>query len=294
MRKKIMVIGADGTLGAALRHAAAARGLAVMGTSRRPGGALLPLDLTAAQESWQLPEAVDTAFLLAGNTNMAACEADPEGTARINVEATLTLARRLAAQGAQVVVVSTNLVLSGRTPNAAPGEAPAPQNRYAAQKALVEAAMLAPEFPGPAAILRITKIAESLLPLLRGWAQSLRAGQQLRPFDDLVCAPMPLEAALAALLRIAETRASGLFHLGADLDLSYTEIARRLAATLGADPALVQGTTSLAACVKLPARPAHTTLDDVATRARLDLPPIGSEATLKALFAQIAAECTAG
>lgn len=288
-----LVVGADSVLGTALARQLTLEGIRFVGTSRRKAQAdLRLLDLGAPECTWDLPHRVDVAYILAGVTNMAACEADPTGTAQINVDATLALSRALHRRGAHVIVVSTNLVLSGERPHGAISDLLAPQNVYAQQKAAVECALCSSSFGGTSSVLRITKIAESLRGLLGGWAAELRDGRSVSPFDDLICAPMPLKAAIAALCRLGDLRSLGIHHYGADQDISYTMIAKRLARFLGCSPSLVHGTTSCAAGIKLPALPKFTTLDDADTRARLSLPQLHTAKALDAVFRDVAGGST--
>ncbi len=60
--------------------------------------------------SWRIEQPVDVAYLCAGVCRMALCEEDPVGTANINIDATLALARKLAANGTFLVYLSTNQV----------------------------------------------------------------------------------------------------------------------------------------------------------------------------------------
>ncbi|HRD75606.1 MAG TPA: sugar nucleotide-binding protein [Hyphomicrobiaceae bacterium] len=283
---KALVIGATGSLGPALRDGLRACGSEVIATSRGGGSALTAFDLAATPDSWQLP-AADVAYLLAGITSIDRCEGDPVGTHLVNVERTLALAERLARSGTHIVCVSTNLVLAGDRPDALVTDRIAPQCAYAAQKAEVERALLA--FGPAAAILRITKVAEGLDRLLAGWAERLSVRQPIEPFADLICAPMPRADVTSALVTLGIRRLSGLHQIGADADVSYAEIARRLAAAMGADAALVRPTTSAQAGVKLQAKPRHTTLDARASLVALGLSTISTDRTIEALIARVLA-----
>ena len=105
-----LVVGGDGLIGRALT---AALGSGARSTSRR-AGAELYLDL--AQPGAFHPPAVDTAWLCAGVARIAEVEADPSGSAAVNVEGSVSLAERLIAAGSFVVYLSTNLVFDGGTP----------------------------------------------------------------------------------------------------------------------------------------------------------------------------------
>ena len=282
MHGPVLIVGADSQIGAALETALHQSGRPVIGTTRRNRAAenRLHLDLSKAPDRWQLPENCAVTYLLAGITSLAQCEAEPELTRRINVEHTLALANTMAARGSHVVFVSTNLVLSGTMP-AAPTTAPIePQCAYAQQKADVERELLG--YGISASVLRITKLAETLTSLLSNWAKDLSAGRSIAPFSDLVCAPLASDDLITAMLRLGEARKTGIFHIGARPDVSYDEIARRLAKALGAAPDLVRPITSTDAGVTLLAKPRFTTLETSSTEALLGLAPLHSDGAIDA------------
>lgn len=287
MPDPVFIAGVDSQIGTALEAQLRRDGRAVIGSTRRRASTAdrVHLDLSEPPQRWQLPDDCPVTFLLAGMTALAQCEAEPELTRRVNVEHTLSLAHAMAARGSHVVFVSTNLVLSGAVPDA-PTSAPIePQCAYARQKADVEQALLASGMS--TSVLRITKLAETLTPLLTNWAGELTAGRAIKPFSDLVCAPLRSDDLIAAMLRIGDARSTGIVHVGARPDLGYDQIAVRLAKLLGIDQGLVRPTTSAAAGVSLLAKPRYTTLDTSATEASLGLPSLHSEAALDALLAQV-------
>ena len=256
-----LVVGGDGLIGRHLSERLRLVGRPVLATSRRATGGetgWLHLDLSKPISAAELPDRVRAAYLLAAVTSMAACEADRDGTRRINTQAILELAGLLRQRGAHLVLVSTNLVTAGDRPRIKATDAMAPQNAYAAQKLEAEERLLA---EGGASVLRITKIVEGLEPLLTQWAAKLRSGQIIEPFSDLICAPITLGYVVDTVIRLADQRLEGTFQVSSDRDIGYDDIAQALARRLGADPSLVQPTRSDLAGVKLAACPKHTTLE---------------------------------
>ena len=228
-----LVIGAGGLIGQALLRELRRRGLPAQGTDQRPGGSDLLLDL-GAPERFTPPAGTGVAFLCAGTGGVEACATSPEATARINVTGTLHVAGRLAKAGYRLVYLSSSYVLDG---SGLPGSSAAvsPCCEYGRQKARVEAAL-----PPTAAVVRLTRVAESLRPRLQAWSRALRAGETVEASPSLRLAPVALDPVIAALAGLATTFARGRFHLSAPDDLTYAEVAARLARRLGADPALVQ------------------------------------------------------
>jgi dTDP-4-dehydrorhamnose reductase len=278
---KALIIGADSLIGAALAGSLAAAGHEVVRTSRRGTAGAIPFDLSANPGDQSLPSA-DIAYILAGMTSQAACEADPVLSRIVNVSHVVALAELLAHAGTHVAIVSTNLVLDDSRPFA-PADSPRhPQGLYATQKAEVETALQ--QLGARAAVLRITKLAETLAPLLSRWRGGLLAGDTIEAFTDLVCAPVPLETVTTALRRIGERRLAGTLQIGAAPDISYADIAAMLAETLDIPSDRVVPIDSRSRGIQLSSRPRHTTLDTCASEAALGLPAQDARAVVRHLI----------
>lgn len=254
---RMLVIGADSLIGeAVMAHYAEAE---VMGTSRRDRPGRLALDLAAPPTDWTLPPGVAIAFLCAAMTGQADCEREPELARRINVGATVHLAERLVADGAFVIFLSTTLVFNGTAPWRRPDEPTAPASTYARLKAEAEVRLLA---LGPrVAVARITKILGPKTPLILGWMAALGRGETIRPFDDMVLAPLSPAFAATALGRVAAGRTAGIVHISAAADITYADAARHLARRQGIPMDRVRPVSRRTCGVPDAAAPAHTTLD---------------------------------
>ena len=250
-----LVIGANGCLGAAVRRVLAARGVPALASGRDPASSIF-VDLEASPETWRLPpaEAGGVAFLLAARTNTAACESDPEAAWRVNVQATLELARRLAGQGYFLVFASSSQVFDGERLLPSPDDAPNPVTVYGRHKAEIEARLRA-EFPGQAAILRLAKVLDGAGGLVPRWVESLSRGQSVSAFDDMRMAPVTVAEAGEALVDAGHR--PGIHHFSAARDMTYYEAACLGARVLGADPSLVQ---AVACAGRGLFAPAHTCL----------------------------------
>lgn len=287
---RVLVVGADGLLGRAVRDRLSADGVASAGTSRRPdrsADGLLYLDLAAADALvWEPPPDVEVAYLCAGITSLKQCLDDPVGTGRVNVAAVPTVAEKLQAAGVFVVYLSSNLVFDGTVPLVSPTTPTCPQTEYGRQKAAVEAWLQAQ--PEASAIVRLTKVVHPGMALLRQWADDLTAGRVIHPFADMAMAPVSLELTVEALVRVGESRAAGVTQLSAPEDVTYAEAAGLLADVLGADTPLVEPTLAAEHGVEPGARPRHTTLDTSRLVTELGLTPPPGRDVLAAVFAHLA------
>jgi dTDP-4-dehydrorhamnose reductase len=240
MPKRALVVGGDGRIARALCPALARDGWDVIATSRRPGShARLALDLAAiaARGSARLPDC-DVAFVCAAMSGYAECRNAEARAYAVNGEAPAVIARALASCGARVVLLSTNGVFDGERPFRPASDAPDATTVYGRSKALAEARLRAVD--PHAAVLRLTRVFGPGEPLLSDWARRLGTSEPVEAFADLPAAPVHVDHVATALLAIARSRSSGILQLSARRQVSYVEIARHIAARVGASPDLVQ------------------------------------------------------
>jgi dTDP-4-dehydrorhamnose reductase len=274
---EVLVVGADGTIGAAVAARLEAAGVPVIRTSRRVTadrgaiGRSLPLDLAALPAAWAPPPGITTAVLCAAVTSTDACRDRPDECRRVNVEATIELGRRLADVGARVVFLSTNMVFDGSVPFTPAAAARCPCTVYGRMKAEAEEGLLA--LGDGTTIVRLTKVVGRTLPVIERWRETLSRGEVIRPLADLVIAPVSLDLAAAVIAAAARMPLGHMLQVSARGDISYAEVALRLAARWGAAPEMIRPVTAAESEVRLEHVPAHTTLDAAAVRDRLGIEP---------------------
>lgn len=279
----IVIAGSRGRLGTALAAHYAAAG-SPLWTCTRQGGASHRLDLTAATDTWQLPERPALAFLCAAVTGLDACANDPEGSRRVNVDASCELARQLAGRGAFVVFLSTSAVFDGQTPLPGPETPPSPSSEYGRQKAAAERAIAL--LGERVAIVRPTKVLSADLPLIAGWAERLARGDSVSAYADLPLAPVTEDFIAAGLARIGAAARPGIWHLSASSDVSYADVCRTIAAAMELPPARVRATRGEVRPGLFGEKPpAHAALDMSRTSAELGIPAPAPDAALAALAA---------
>ena len=270
-----LLVGGDSEIGAWTYRHLTTSGKAAAATTRRPERASDDrplLDLAADLSAWQPPAGTSAACIFAANARLAACAADPSGSAYVNVDQTLALAEKLMARGAYVLFLSSNQVFDGSAAGVPADHAPCPVSEYGRQKARTEAALRDRMLRGaPVAILRLAKVVSPTMPLLQDWMRALSAGVPIRAFHDMTMAPVPIGLVSAAIAALMESRAPGLFQLTGPQDVSYTDVARHLADRLGAAPALVTPVSAHEAGMPDGATPRHTTLDSTALRQRFGI-----------------------
>ena len=257
-----LIVGGNSEIGAFTAREMGTRGDEVVVTSRRLDEGSLPLDLGAPLDEWWPPPAVSSACVCAAISRIAQCDADPLGTARINVTQTAALVERLLGRGAHVLYLSSNQVFDG-TRASVPSEAErCPVSEYGRQKAQMEALLGEAMADGaPVAVLRLAKVVLPDAPLLTSWVRALRAGSPVTAFAEMSLAPVPVGLVSEAIRCLMRDRRAGIYQLSGPCDVSYLELAMLIAERLGASRSLVREGSAGAAGLPVGACPRFTTLD---------------------------------
>ncbi len=272
IQKRFLIVGGDSLVGGSLIRALRDRGHATIGTTRRTGttGQIgttgqaeaaddqkLHLDIAAADKA-ALPAGIDHVYLVAAISNYGQCETDPVAWPT-NVEAIPRLAGWFLERGARVSFISTNMVFGGDRDWPGEDEAHTPTIAYAKQKSAGEAAIrdLATRLGATERlnIVRLTKVVGPATSPFPDWLAALGRDQAIKPFADLIFAPLSLDYVGRALARIGEAWAPGNLHLSGAESIDYADFARQVAMALGKPAELVQPTTSTEMGVKLIIRP---------------------------------------
>jgi len=285
-----LVIGGDGQIGAALRARLSEAGWQTTATARHRDSAderQQYLDLSQDLSAWRPSERIAVAYLCAAVTSVAQCQTDPGGTRRVNVDALWAVSQTLLAAGAFVVFPSTSLVFDGSVPCRAATDPVSPLTEYGRQKAELERLLLGAG--SQTAVVRLTKVLSPETRLLREWAGKLRAGEAIHPFSDMVMAPITLDLAAEALLRVGERQAAGITQVSAVDDITYAAAARRLAACLRASEGLIQPILASAAGLAPEVAPTHTTLDTTRLCEEIGLQAPQACETLETVYAELVA-----
>jgi dTDP-4-dehydrorhamnose reductase len=166
-----------------------------------------------------------------------ACQRDPHAARRLNVTACETLARACQAQGATLVAVSTDQVLSGERPFWREDDPARPLSVYGRTKLEGEQAVLG--LCERSAVLRVAllsgRVHGASPSCTEAVAWALRAGRPLKLFTDQYRTPVDAESVEHAIAALLSREARGVFHLGGPERISRHELGVRVAAVLGLD-----------------------------------------------------------
>lgn len=230
----ILVVGVDSLIGGELYRKLKVSGLNVRGTSRRPEGEHLYLDL-GTPENFRVPQGVDVTVICAGVGDIAACARLPQETFRINVSGTAEIAHRAAASASRVIVLSSSLVLDGQAGSPHAEAVLRPCCEYGRQKAALEARLAGEKH----AIVRLTKVVETLRPRFSGWLGDMKEGRSVKASTILRFSPVSLDETARALCGLVAEFQPGIFHITGDESLSYYHAALCLAEENGLSNGLV-------------------------------------------------------
>ncbi len=285
----VLVIGANGQVGRVTYQDLSARGHEVAGTTRRISGEnekRLFLDLGLAPREWPDLPPVDVAVICTAVTSVAECEADPDGTAVVNLHAPVELARRLCERGAFVLFLSSTGVFDFQKPFRRHDDPPCPVTNYGRQKAEAEDKILV--LDGKTAVLRLTKVMGPEMLLLNSWCGDLASGREITAYEDTFIAPITAAFVARMIYEVVSNEAESVFHASGDEDVPYTVLAEQLVRAMGADGSLVKTVEGGLPHYPTANAPRYTTLDMSRESDLFGLSAPSSLATMKETVAFLA------
>lgn len=226
--KRILVVGAQSTIGSHLLRSSLSEQYRISTTSRNFYAHKLSkssyyLDLEHNLDN--LPSySFDFVIITAGITKTKLCEENPDYTRLVNVENTINLISRFLDANSHVIFLSSNAVFPQGLAFASVEDVPLPRNNYGAQKLGVERFLEAN--PGNWSILRLTKVIGGKFDLLEKWENELAMKRVIHAFEDVMISPVTLFEVEYALKAILDQNAQGLFHLGGATEYSYYDFAK--------------------------------------------------------------------
>lgn len=233
---RILIVGGDGPIGSALSCALAARGHAIVATTRRPevvGVNRVFLDL-ASKPLAPLPDA-DVAIICAAMSKFRDCRDNADLARRVNVEVRATIASSMRGRGGRTIALSSSAVFNCGRPFAKAHWPTSPRSVYGQFMADAEADVLREG----GTVLRLTKVLNEGLGVVGQWIGQLQTGRRVEAFDDHTFCPLPLSAVMRAMEAIVEQSDGGIFQVSGASDISYAEAARHIAERVGALPSQV-------------------------------------------------------
>jgi len=267
---KILVTGSNGLLGQKITELALAdQTIELIATSRgenrhpiKSGYRYVDLDIL---DQHQLRETVaeyrpDAIINTAAMTNVDACEHDPEGCRKLNVDAVATLVELCEAYSIHLIHLSTDFIFDGKEGPYAEDAAPNPLSLYGQSK--WDAEKLIQQSTCKWAILRTILVYGVVADMSRSnivlWAKgALEKGQPLNVVNDQWRMPTLAEDLAQACLLAVTRQAEGIFHISGEDLFAIHELVAAVADFWGLDKSLIHEVSSSTLSQAAP-RPART------------------------------------
>jgi len=181
----------------------------------------------------------DYVVICAAQTNQDFCQKNPELSYLINVKRTLDLVKFYHSLGSFIIFPSTSLVFNGKKqfPEIIDGKSPI--SNYAEQKSIVEDELLNYSSK-KISILRLTKIIGDNYLLFSDWIKQLKNKNKIHPFNDMFFSPISISFAVECISKIISMNKSGLIHISANDDISYSDASIFIAKKLNLDWELIE------------------------------------------------------
>ena len=243
----VLVIGASGLVGGAFHARLARTGARVTGTSHsHPRAGLVPFELGPAPEPFLDAFAPDLVVMSSAMTHVDLCETEPAQVQRRNVDELRPITDWCAGHGVALVYFSSDYVFDGAAGPYAEDALPHPLSAYGRSKLAAEA--LVATVPH-ALVIRITNVFDIGFEernFVHRCVTHLRDRLPLVVPSDQLATPAYATwladqcVTLCERGAILQPGAPRLLHAGCDELVSRGELARRVAALLGADASLVE------------------------------------------------------
>ena len=295
-RMRILVTGATGMLGGAVVKTLSDRGFQLTCLTRHAEtqdsrDAIRWRSCDLSEES-QIEREIgsrefDAVVHCAAITNLSYCEAHPDESHRVHVQATETLASAL--PHARFLYISTDSVFDGRSGDYDECALPNPLNTYAATKLGGESAVQ--DHPNGLVIrTNMYDIRRHGGQSLAEWAyNSWTSGQALNGFTNVLFNPLHVSQLVDLILELLTVHPSvdGIIHLGCDTQLSKCEFLTRLSRALHFQRSVIHPVEFQDSQGSL-ARPLDTTLRITRAQAIFGEEKLSLETGLKALSCKVA------
>ncbi len=177
-----------------------------------------------------------------------ACEVDRYSSSKINVEATVRLATACRDYGTHMIFISSDFVFDGKKGDYTEEDSTSPVSYYGETKVEAEKSIL--ELNIGATIVRTALVFGCDEHLSRPnialkVIDHLKNGKPYKlPFDQFRT-PTNAEELADALIKLAEKRVGGIFHISGDEKISVFDFAKQIAKVFGYDDSLLLSTSTL-------------------------------------------------
>jgi len=234
--KRLLILGPTGTLGSVIIRRCQERGLDYLALGRSEVDIRRPSDVSRAIGACQ-PWAVINAT---GFVDVDRAEVECDECTAVNTTGARLVAEACSRVGSGLVTFSSDLVFDGGSRSPYVESHPvAPLNTYGRSKVALEKAVF--ECLPHALVIRTSAFIDAVdQRTFAGWVMACASrGERIRTSSDVV-SPTYVPALADALLDLLIDGESGVWHLANNGSISWTELAQRVVAEMGAESDLVE------------------------------------------------------
>lgn len=226
IKERVLIIGINSRIGSALKDYLLSKNISVFGTTRKKEStdkSTYYLDLENPNLNI-FSTKFTTVIICAATTDMVECNADPEKYKSINVTNTIRLINSLAKNGCFIIYLSSNAVFNGEKQFYNFDDETSPTTLYGKFKVEVEK-FLTSKLPKQACVLRLTKVITKETKFIERWVMEAKAGKEIKTFSNRFLSPVDVENVVKAIFVLIREKLGGIYQLGGQNELSYTEYA---------------------------------------------------------------------
>jgi len=294
---KILVTGANGLLGQSLIKQLLDKKYEVVATGRGPGRLIVAalegyaykdLDITdgPAVEEFILDQKPELIVHAAAMTQVDECELNKQDCYNINVTATRFIIDAAKEVNARFIYVSTDFIFDGNSGPYKEEDEPGPVNYYGSTKWVAEKAV---EESGLQWAIARTILVYGVIPStgrtnIVSWVKnSLELETPIKMVTDQWRTPTFVHDLATGIILIIEKKATGIFHLSGEQQMTPYEMAIETAKFFGLNTELISKAAS--PDIKQPAqRPPKTGFDITKAKKELGFKPLSFQEGLKEMF----------
>jgi dTDP-4-dehydrorhamnose reductase len=226
-KNKLLIIGADSSLGKGLKERFLKEKIPFDCTSRRKKRKNLYFDLRVKKSFKNIAGEYNAAVIFTGISKAIDCHSKKAN--KINVELTKCLINTLHRHKIFFLFISTNQVFS-RKKLTRKGERTNPTSEYGLQKVKIEQYIKKTNKNG--AVLRLGKVMGCKNNFLGPFLRKLRNGLNVEASKNFYVAPVSLEISLDAISTIMKERIRGVYQISADSSISFFDLLRKASKVL--------------------------------------------------------------
>tara|TARA_B100001059_G_C17801505_1_gene566460 strand:+ start:1077 stop:1919 length:843 start_codon:yes stop_codon:yes gene_type:complete len=235
LKKKILIVGATGVIGSFL-YKKLKNKYHIFPTSSGKKKNFLNLNLLNKTDNWPKIFKLDAIIFLGGMTKILDCEKNKILSKKINVNGLKKVIKFYKEKKTQIIFFSTTAVFKGNKKFYSIYDKKFPSNEYAKQKLLSEKIVL----ENKGLVIRVTKLVDSLITLIKKWKSNLKNNRKIRPFLNINLALVTKKNIFEIVNYSLKKEKNGIIHLSASEEINYIKIAEILCKKLKKNKKLIE------------------------------------------------------